>query len=371
VTAASQWTPAAILPNLSARTAIEGEVIALAPRSDPRVHAFCVAHPRFEVLLSRFTDAFHDPLDPIVLIVRNDLLPKLAKVEPLASFRDLVALCVIPYGRSLAAVYNNPHRISYANSFSFYPWMLGKDNEHLLASTPAMTALHMVEEFHGQSSPDLPDMEITELNEPLFNALLQRWKRHYLGNRQRWQDRALFRSLNMANQAAKLPASIDTTLYDLGRMAALWVSAFEILAHPRTATSGLKSVYPLFERVSYHDRNVRRRRYAAYMGKSKRPWPRRSLPCWLYGKLYQARCAFLHGSPVRISLLSPNDSDVGLFWLAPSLFSLALTGFLDCSFKKKIPNGNNPEKLGEYIAEEMQFTKYQEIIERALLTARR
>src|SRR5580700_6254976 len=107
-----EWTPAAILPNLSARKAVEGEVIALAPRSDPRVHAFCVAHPRFEVLLSRFTDAFRDPLDPIVLIVRNDLLPNLAHVEPLASFRDLVALSVIPYGRSLATVYDNPHRIS-------------------------------------------------------------------------------------------------------------------------------------------------------------------------------------------------------------------------------------------------------------------
>jgi hypothetical protein len=59
-----------------------------------------------------------------------------------------------------------------------------------------------------------------------------------------------------------------------------------------------------------------------------------------------------------------------LFWLAPSLYRLALTGFLDLSFKKRIPNGKNPQKLGEYIAQDMRFTKYQEIIERALLRAR-
>ena len=370
MTATSDWTPAAILPNLFARKAVEGEVIALAPRFDPRVQAFCTAHSKFGVLLSRFTDAFNVPLDPVVLIVRNDVLPKLAEVDPLASFRDLVAISVIPYCRSLAAVYSNPGRISYANSFSFYPWMLGTNNENLVALTPAMQALHIVEEFHGQSAPELLKMQLSELDEPLFDALIRRWKRHYLGKRQRWHDRTLFRSLNMATHAAQLPASVDTTLYDLGRMAALWVSAFEILAHPRTANSGLTSVYPLFERIAYQDRDVGGRRYAAYMGRSKRPRPRRSLACWLYGKLYQARNRFLHGSPVRSSLLSPYKSRVGLFWLAPSLYRLALTGFLDVSFKKRVPDANKAEKMAAYIAEEMRFTKYQEIIERALLRSR-
>src|SRR5512143_793184 len=98
----SEWSPAAILPNLSSRKAVEGGVIALAPRTDPRVQATCVAHPKFAVLLSRFTDQFQVRLDPVVLIVRDDRLTKLARTEPLASFRDLVAACVIPYCRSLA-----------------------------------------------------------------------------------------------------------------------------------------------------------------------------------------------------------------------------------------------------------------------------
>lgn len=364
-----EWTPAAILPNIHARKPVEGEVIAFAPTFDPRVQAFCAKHPKFGVLLSRFTDAFQVSLTPVVLIVRDDVLPKLAKIEPLASFRDLVALSVIPYCRSLASVYSNPHHISYSNSFSFYPWMLGTNNENLVALTPAMQALHEVEEFHGQSSPELPEMQLSELDNSLFEALLRRWKRHYLGKRQRWQDRALFRSLNMAMQAAQLPAGIDTTLYDLGRVVALWVSAFEILAHPRTERSGLSSVYPLFERISYQDQYIGRRRYMAYMGGAKRPWPRRSLPCWLYGKLYQARNDFLHGNPVRVSILSPRKSKPGLFWLAPSLYRLVLTGFLDLSFKTPLPRANEPEKMGKHIAQEMQFMRYQETIERALIRA--
>jgi hypothetical protein len=43
---------------------------------------------------------------------------------------------------------------------------------------------------------------------------------------------------------------------------------------------------------------------------------------------------------------------------------------LDVSFKKRVPDANKAEKMAAYIAEEMRFTKYQEIIERALLRSR-
>jgi hypothetical protein len=283
----------------------------------------------------------------------------------LASFRDLVALSVVPYARSIAIVYDNPNHISYSNSFWLYPWMLAKDNQHLFASTPAITALHIVDQFHGQSSPELSTMPLNDVDQPLFEALLVRWKRHHLGKRQRWQDRALFRSLNMAAQAAQLPAGVDATIYDVGRIVALWVSAFEILTHPRKGKAGLNGVYS----VAYLDPEVRTRRYAAY-AKSKRPWPRRPLACWLYGKLYRARCDFLHGEPLGAKPLNAEGSKVSLFWIAPCLYRLALTAFLGLSFKRPIPRGNT-RKLGEYIASNMRFERYQETIERALLRARK
>jgi hypothetical protein len=354
----SQWTPGAILPNLSSKKTVESEVIALAPCTDPRVLDFCAAHPPFKELISRFTNAFAVHLNPLVLIIRNDALSKLSQVEPLASFRDVAALCTIPYARALGLVYpNGGHRISYSNSFWLYPWMLGTDNQHLVASTPAFQGLHVVKEFHGQSSPDLPTMKFSDVDGPLLEVLLQRWKRYYLGKRIRREDRTLFRSLNMAMQAAQLPGGIDVTLYDLGRIIALWVSAFEILAHTPAARCGLRQVYSLLERVSYGERGVSQRRYKAYQGRRTKGSPppgRTTLPCWLYGKLYRARCDFLHGNPVRKDRLSFTGAEASLFWIAPCLYRMALTGFLKLS-PIEPPSPQGP----------------QGVIERALLRARK
>jgi hypothetical protein len=229
----SNWSPVAILPNLFAKDAVGSEEVAFVSRYDSRVQAFCAVQPKFQELLSRFTNAFDVALEPVVFIVRDDVIPKVSDNSALLSFRDLVVMSVVPYARSLNLVYRTGNRIMYSNSFWLYPWTLSRDNQHLIASTPALTALHVVEQFHGQSSPELSEKKLTDVDEHLFEALILRWKRHFLGTRQRWQDRALFRSLNMAAQAAQLPAGVGTTLYDLGRMSALWVSAFEILAHPR------------------------------------------------------------------------------------------------------------------------------------------
>lgn len=353
------WTPAAILPNLTGDNAIEGDVIAFVPSDDSRVVRFGIAHPKFKEFLSRFTDAFGVGLTPFVLIVRDDVIPKIADVQALSSFRDLAAVCAVPYGRAMASIYpNGGHRLSYANSFLLYPWMLGRDNEYLVANTPALHGGHVVDQFHGQSSPEIPEKELRDVDRPLFEALFRHWKRHYLGKRRLWSDRALFRSLNMATNAAQLPGSIDTTLYDLGRMTGLWVSAFEILAHPRTGASGLQTVYPLLERVAYLNPKMSRKRYIAHMGRAKKPWPRRPLTCWLYGELYKARNDFLHGNPVSPKTLSPRTLDQSLFWFAPGLYRLALTGFLGLSVSKTDPS---------YV----EVRQYQSAIERALMKTRK
>lgn len=373
-TSASNWSPVAILPNLSTRRAVGCDVAAFASCRDPRVQAFCAVQPKFKEFLSRFTDAFRVPLQPIVFIVCDDVRPKLAKSSALVSFRDLIAMCVIPYARSLNLVYRTGYRITYSNSFWLYPWMLDRYNEHLIARTPAFLGFHTVEEFHGQSSPELSVMELEDLDEVLFEELLSRWKRHFLGKRQRWEDRALFRSLNMATQAAQLPAGVDATLYDFGRMSALWVSAFEILAHSRTKKSNPRCVYPLLERICYLEPRVGQRKYAAYQNwdLKKKPWPRRPLPCWLYGKLYQARCDFLHGNRLGPKPLNPRGLKVDLVSLAPLLYRLALIGFLRLPTLPKLrKSASGAEAISEYLSARALLQDYQGSTERALLKSRK
>lgn len=102
----------------------------------------------------------------------------------------------------------------------------------------------------------------------------------------------MFRSLNMANQASQIPAGSDTTFYDVGHAIALWVSAFEILAHPGMGKSGLYRVYGLLEDVAWECSRSRYRRYKAHkIGKKNSP--RRPLACWIYGEIYRARNDFL------------------------------------------------------------------------------
>jgi hypothetical protein len=234
------WTPVAVLPNLHARHAVEGEFVAFAPIQDARVQAYCGTRPKFADFISRFTDAFEKPLQPLIYIVRNDAIPKLTNNSALMAFRDLVAACAVTRARTLNFVYPNRFGASYSNYFWLHPWMQNDTNDHLTAHTPALLAFHVVEKFHGQSSPELSEMELDEIDEPLFKEMMRRWARHYLGKRQRWQDRALFRSLNMAFHASQIPAGVGPTMYDLGRIIALWVSAFEILAHPRVKVIAAK-----------------------------------------------------------------------------------------------------------------------------------
>jgi hypothetical protein len=376
----NRWVPVAILPNLSGGTAIEAEIVALAPIDDPRVRAMRQAITIFAELVSRFTDAFGVPLEPFVFIARNDAIAKLSS-DALLSFRDLAAISVIPYSRSLNTVYRTTNRIVYSNSFGLYPWTLSKSNDALTASTPAFAGFHDVKQFHGQSSPELPVMRIEDrdVDKTMLDALVFRWKRYYFGSRQRWEDRALFRSLNMAVQAGSIPANFST-LFDLGRSISLWVSAFEILSHPRIERASVFTVYRLFEAVHYCDRSVGRRQYAAYISRPERAKLKKArlksgrhpLPCWIYGKLYQARNNFLHGNPIPKRALSPKGTKNGLFWLAPSLYRLALTGFLDLSIdpsvRKKLPYrfsdaaSANPQLWKLYRAQD-----FQSISERALL----
>ena len=229
-----EWTAAAVLPNIELQKPIEGGLAALAPGGDPRLSALCQAHPNLRKFLGKFTNAFGIKLHPAVLIVHGNAPPSIFKVDALASFRDAVALSVVTRSRAFEIVHPRGHRINFSNSFWLYPWSPDKDYEDLIADTPGLLGLHEVTAFKGQSSSEISVMTLTEydVDEPLLTALLDRWRRRYAGRRPQWPDRALFRSLNMANQASQLPAGVDTTFYDVGRLIALWVSAFEILAHP-------------------------------------------------------------------------------------------------------------------------------------------
>ena len=216
----------------------------------------------------------------------------------------------------------------------------------------------------------MPHLELsaTDLDKILFEALIKRWRRHYLTKRQKWEDRALFRSLNVAAQATQPPGGSDTTLYDLCRNAALWVGALEMLTHPRKGVAGLSTVYPLLAGVKSDNKDLLKMKYIAYMGRAKKPWPRRTFPCWLYGRLYQARNKYIHGNPVTTNLLALKGAKHGLFWLAAPLYRFALIAFLNLRRHQQQPI--DPKKYKEHVQKWFKYNYANSIIERALLKGR-
>ncbi len=225
-----EWLPVFLLPNLRIAHDVAVEEMAIVPFDDPRVLSYERDFPDFRRFVRKFTDPFGARIAPGVLLLRQSAPGIYQSIEAVASFRDLIALSVIPLQRARHVIHGNSHNIQYSDYFDFYPWTYSEHHHHLVCDTPALLGLHEVRAFKGQSSPILSALEFnhTSLDAPLLMALLDRWRIRYGTRKPAWADRALFRSLNMAVAASKMPAGADLTNFALGRNIGLWVSAFEI-----------------------------------------------------------------------------------------------------------------------------------------------
>jgi hypothetical protein len=213
-----------------ANPAISWECIhgfALVSPGDERIQRLARRHRRFGSYLRRFKTEFGQAVRPSVMIWREDA----RNVGAIAAFRDAVAMSVIPRGWAYALRWEDNMGIMYSDYFAVHPWMVDKNYDDLVMRTMAVLAVHQVKEFKGQSSPGLTPrpLDVQMVDKPLLQALLSRWEQCFGADKPDESNIKLFRSLNMANFAAHLPAGADVTLYDIGRSVALWASAFEIL----------------------------------------------------------------------------------------------------------------------------------------------
>jgi hypothetical protein len=323
------WSPLAVLPNLRLADPIEASPLALVPLEDERVAALRAQHPRFGDFVTRFTTEHGSVVHPAVLLKEFEGENQQYSTEAMVAFRNSIAVATALRSHSVYLRYGTQHRIMYSDAFEFYPWMLDRNNERLISLTPAQMALHTVNEFHGQSAAGVPLQGLArhELDRPLLAALLEVWKAAYRKSRQSAKERALFRSLNMANAALAMPAAKAALIFDYGRQCALWISAFEILAHHHSGKdrANFGFVRDLLEARPFIDRRIRPRRYRiSYGGKRENV----ALPTKLYKLLYDVRNDFLHGNAVtRSSLLLPwSGRFLGEF--APLLYRCALRNFL-------------------------------------------
>lgn len=350
------------LPNIEVEEAIELDGMALATMRDLRIQELTAQHQRFSNYLDSFRSEFNRHIDPSIIIRRDDTPELYRTVDALAGFRDAIALSVLPYAWAEFLRYGHAPEVRYSDSFSIYPWMLDKNYEYVVMRSIGEWGLDEAHELRPQSLPGVTPRRLVRRNidRPMLAALLQRWPIRYSTTTPTWEDTALFRSLNMANAAAKLPATAEGTYYDIGRSVALWVSAFEILVHD--GYSDASYVYNNFDKAQWNLSECKNQIYEVSLGK-----PKRNLACWIYNKLNKARNDFLHGNPISDATLLIQESGRPLLHYAPVLYRMALTARLDAHWKGAIPTDCNEDK--EAFEQYFDFRYFQADMEAALATA--
>jgi hypothetical protein len=364
-----KWIPILVLPNLEIQAAIDCEFAAIVSPGDPRVEQIRKDHPNITTFLSKFSSQFKEQRWPSLLILSADAPDDTCRTaEAVTAFRDLASLSVIPLARAKRLRFDRGKPLVYSTAFQFYPWMLDKRFEDLIMLNPASRSVHLLREFEGQSFPEQSQASVMErdIDIPLVKALLERWVTRFPQASTAWRDRALFRSLSMANEAARIPALVASTFYDVGRTLALWVSAFEILAHPGgMGQSNFTTVADKIEKVKWLDPALGAEAHSVVIGKKA---ARRPLATWVYKKIYDLRNDYLHGNNVAETSLILNDGKAIIDFTA-CLYRLALTGFLGLEFSEPMPPPDDAEAMGKFISRRTEFDKPQRLLEAAILTA--
>jgi hypothetical protein len=354
------WTPVWAMPNVTLDEPIEASQAALVNCDDERLRSLARHYPVLETFRTAFRDEFGTSICPTIGMVREDAPQRVKTVTSFGSFRDVVCVSAIVRGQGVTLTTGRPQGIVHSDAFDIYPWFPGQQMDgRISASTPALHGMHVVSQLQPQAAPALGNRSLSSshIDDPLLKALLARWERCFVSGWEAVEDRRLFRSLEMARAAAKMPGGVDATEHHAGRAVALWVSAFEILVHDgrhadlKSVLSLLGQVNWLAQRLKALDRKVNYRKGTIQT----------NFAGFIYGQLYKARNDFLHGNPVTPETLRLEKSRKQVQWFAASLFRLALAAFLDI----RLLEPANDESWLRYAAR----TRDQRLAEEAILIA--
>ncbi len=354
------WSVIFVMPNINIREAVGNEHISIVPFDDHRVSECTSASPFCKALIENFEDEFGRQVYPSALIINDDAPASVRHIEAIVGFRNALALSAIIRGHE--------HRLTstfvayplYSDYFDFYPMTVSRDDDGYIRKSPSMLGWEdEYSDFKGQTSPGLGSMDMRpRANDPILELILKAWKRRYIKPRKNeWATRSLFRSLEMAYQATSMPFRNHSSIYDYGSSASLWVSALEVLSHPRKGKADLKSVLNMLNGYEWHRSTLGRK---AYRIKYRGARHSVNLVLKLYKELYDTRNHFLHGDPVRRSSLYPfrNKRTQPLTRFAPLIYKVALMSVLD---KYKQTKGRM-QKLGWYMSQSMEELELSEAI---------
>jgi len=345
-----KWEIIFILPNLPLKKSFGNDKIAIVPYNDSRVVESVSSNKIEKYLVNNFENQFGKRMYPALLLICSNAPTKIQGIEAIIDFKNIFAISAIIKGyeyRLLTSTNTsvNPYPL-YSDYFDFYPISSSEDNDCFIINSPSTHGIYdEIQNFHGQTSPRLTisDFMGTEPDDQIFSLLEKAWKRHFVGKSLQ-QTRRLFRSLEIAYWAVRMPPNILSKEYDFGTSASLWVSAFEILSHPQRGKVNLCTVLKLLGKYDWINKKVKRKAYKLnYRGQQCRV----NLVQKLYKELYDTRNDFLHGNPIRDSRLYPfkNRKVRPITQFAPLIYKVALLSYL----KQDKPESEKSDCQNEYI----------------------
>lgn len=366
------WIATWPVPNINLLTSFACSDAGLLKMDDERLNQAVGQKDALEQLLGRFTDEFGSRIRPGVMAFRSGAPANVVTIEAMSAFRDAICVSSLTRSHSYFLLRGQNLENYYSDAFDFYPWHLAKnwdDGEHIriVADTPAMLGLHRLEQLKPQGAPAVSrrSFGVSDCDEPLMGALLQAWNRRFPSDDQEAKDRRLFRSLDMARSAMRMPGGPDTSIHHVGRAISLWVSAFEILAHD--GESSAKKVVHLLSRAKLHSDRLAKPEHAVRLGRENTTV---GLCGALYVKLNRARNHFSHGNDLPDDALHFVEGGSNILNYCAPLYRIALTAYLSLEFRDPMPDMHtDPEGAGAWIAERMSFQGPQKTVEQALLTA--
>lgn len=330
-----KWEVAYVLPSLNLRNSFETPYIALVPYNDERIKSICESGLSVKKLMNCFIDNYNRKIEPSVLLVNSKAPESIWNNEALVTFRNIVALSVMLKGWADVRPKGSPSSPLFSNSFDFYPITLGK-NGGLIYATPA------VNDYHSEDSPlvGMPNNYVPQnsyimpvFDETIYNLLIKVWHQRFIKpGCNNFNSRKIFRSIETAYHALSVPIKNQTTLFDIGVNISLWVSAFEILAHPKNEDVYQTTVLDL---IGEHRWSIKELNYNRYRAKiSKKKSISVNIAQKLYKELYEARNKFLHGEEVSNTSLFPfKNKNLQQVWtFAPVVYRTALITFLKKSY---------------------------------------
>ena len=204
------------------------------------------------------------------------------------------------------------------------------------------------------------------LDEPLIKRLLDCWVARFADKEPNWQELALFRSLNMANQAAQIPALTAASIYDVGRSIALWVSALEILARPERGKVDYVVVSDLIAGAPWSCSKFTDRVHPVTF---RRDTSNRVFTSWLYQHIYPLRNDFLHGNRIEPSKMTIGNKGYPVIDFAACLYRMALAAMLDMKYVDPDSENTDSSYMAYLVSKRRRFNDFQHKFERTLLMA--